>query len=304
MLNVQGQRNLSTKHRVIFGDCRSMKEISDESIHLMVTSPPYYNAPFDYPDLFKDYNAYLDLLREFSSELYRVLAPGRVACFVTDDMLVKGEKFPVVADTTRAMIDAGFRYRDRISWVKPKGYVRISRRSGVLLQHPYPMYYYPDNIQESILVFQKGRFDYSYTKKLPPEIKERSRIDLDKYKGEDWYLTVWNITNVLPLGERLEKGVAAFPEEIPRRLVKLFSYYGETVLDPFLGSGTTTKVAKELGRNSWGYETNSSLKTVISKKLDRAPGRSHIVFSERKGQSSDRHSRRRRVANVSSLTNR
>jgi len=141
------------------------------------------------------------------------------------------------------------------------------------------MYYYPDNIQESILVFQKGRFDYTYTRNLPRETREKSRIDLDKYNDEDWYLTVWNITNVLPLGNRLEKGIAAFPEEIPRRLVKLYSYYGETVLDPFLGSGTTAKVAKDLGRNSWGYEIDPRLKKVISEKLANGPGKGRVVFS-------------------------
>ncbi len=263
---------MPTVHRIVFGDCRSMREIPDESVHLMVTSPPYYNAPFDYPGLFKDYDEYLGLLEEFSRELYRVLAPGRIACFVTDDMLVDGEKFPVVADTTRIMLKAGFRYRDKITWVKPKGYVRISRRSGVVLQHPYPMYYYPDNIQESILVFQKGKFDYSYLKKILPEDLDKSRIELDQYNGQEWYLTVWNITNVLPLGDRIERGVAAFPEEIPRRLIKLYSYAGETVLDPFLGSGTTTKMAMALGRNSWGYEKDMRLKTVIEKKLGTRTG--------------------------------
>src|SRR6266700_5828568 len=165
-----------------------MKEIPDESIHLMVTSPPYYNAPFDYPDMFRDYDDYLGMMKEFCGELYRVLAPGRVACFVTDDMLVKGEKFPVVADTTRAMIGAGFRYRDRISRIKTKGYVRISRRSGVLLQHPYPMYYYPDNIHESILVFQKGRFDYSHLRELDPKSISKSKISIDDYHNQEWYL--------------------------------------------------------------------------------------------------------------------
>lgn len=233
----------------------------------MVTSPPYYNAPFDYPDLFADYDEFLGLMRNFSKDLNRVLAPGRVACFVTDDMLVKGEKYPVVADITRVLMEAGFRYRDRITWVKPKGYVRISRRSGVVLQHPYPMYYYPDNIQESILIFQKGKFDYSYTRSLPRKTLEESKIRVDEYNGQEWYLTVWKITNVLPIGERLEKGVAAFPDEIPRRLIKLFSYAGETVLDPFLGSGTTSKIAKELGRNSWGYELDVELRGIIEKKL-------------------------------------
>ena len=244
-----------------------MDEIPDESVQLMLTSPPYYNAPFDYPDLFADYDEFLGLMRNFSKDLNRVLAPGRVACFVTDDMLVKGEKYPVVADITRVMMEAGFRYRDRITWVKPKGYVRISRRSGVIIQHPYPMYYYPDNIQESILIFQKGKFDYSYARNLPRKTLEKSKISVDEYNGQEWYLTVWKITNVLPFGDRLDKGVAAFPDEIPRRLIKLFSYAGETVLDPFLGSGTTSKIAMELGRNSWGYELDLELRGIIEKKL-------------------------------------
>jgi len=263
-------------HHVVFGDCRTMREIPDGSVHLMVTSPPYYNAPFDYPGLFRDYDEFLGLMREFSKELYRVLAPGRIACFVTDDMLVEGEKFPVVADTTRIMLDAGFRYRDRIVWVKPKGYIRISRRSGVVLQHPYPMYYYPDNIQESILVFQKGKFDYSYAKTLPDDVLEESKINTDEYNAQEWYLTVWNITNVLPFGRRPEKGVAAFPEEIPRRLIRLYSYAGETVLDPFLGSGTTAKVAKELSRGSWGYEVDLELKDVIARRIGEP-----VTFSTR-----------------------
>ncbi len=263
-----GADRMGTVHRVVFGDCRTMKEIPNESIHLTITSPPYYNAPFDYPGLFSDYDEFLEMIRDLCLDLFRVIAPGRIACFVTDDMLVKGEKYPVVADVTRLMLQAGFRYRDRIVWVKPKGYVRISRRSGVVVQHPYPMYYYPDNIQESILIFQKGKFDYSYVRELSSKILEKSRISLHDYNDHEWHLTVWNITNVLPLGPRLEKGVAAFPEEIPKRLIKLFSFHGETVLDPFLGSGTTMKVARELERNSRGYEIDRSLEKIIRQKLE------------------------------------
>jgi site-specific DNA-methyltransferase (adenine-specific) len=289
---------MATVHRIVFGDCRKMTEMPDGSAHLMVTSPPYYNAPFDYPGLFKDYNEYLGLLEEFSRDLYRVLAPGRVACFVTDDMLVDGQKFPVVADTTRIILGAGFRYRDRITWVKPKGYVRISRRSGVVLQHPYPMYFYPDNIQESILVFQKGRFDYSYLKKIPAEKLDQSRIDRDEYNGQGWALTVWNITNVLPLGDRVERGVAAFPEEIPRRLIKLYSFVGETVLDPFLGSGTTTKMAMKLGRNSWGFEKDVKLRSVIEKKLNGVAGGSVQWISRRADAAGGSGRNKRRTVQV------
>lgn len=258
---------MGTWHKIIFGDCRKMNEIPAESIHLMVTSPPYYNAPFDYPDLFKDYNEYKRLIKGLAKELKRVIAPGRIMAFVTDDTLIKGEKYSVVADITKIMVDKGFRYRDRIVWRKPEGYIRISRRSGVVLQHPYPMYFYPDNIQESILIFQKGKFDYDYVKKLPPEIKEKSKIDVKEYQKNKWYLTVWDVTNVLPLKGRLEEGIAAFPEELARRLIKLFTFTGEVVLDPFLGSGTTTKVAKELGRNSYGYEIDLELEDVIRKKI-------------------------------------
>jgi DNA modification methylase len=259
-------RELDTFHKIIFGDCRDMHEIENNSIHLMVTSPPYYNAPFDYPNLFKNYNEFLELIQAVARQLQRIIADGRIACFVTDDMLVKGEKYPVVSDITKIMMGNNFRYRDRIVWVKPKGYTRISRRSGVVLQHPYPMYFYPDNIQESILIFQKARFDYGYLKTLKEEVIQVSMINLAEY-NKDWYLSVWNITNVLPLKGRLEEGIAAFPEEIPRRLTKLFTFAGETVLDPFLGSGTTSKVAKELGRNSIGYEIDLELRPIILRKL-------------------------------------
>lgn len=255
--------------KIIFGSCKDMHEVPDSSIALVVTSPPYYNAPFDYPDLFKSYEEYLDLLRTWARELKRLMMPGRIVAIVTDDMLVDHSKFPVVADTTKIMINSGFKYRDKIVWRKPEGYVRISRRSGVVLQHPYPMYFYPDNLQESILIFQNGDFDYSQLKKMPSEILEKSKINTKQLLSEKWFLTVWDITNVLPIDNRIEKGIAAFPEEIPKRLITLFSFYGETILDPFLGSGTTLKVARDLGRNGIGYEIDLELKDRILEKLGK-----------------------------------
>ena len=123
-----------------------MEEIPDESVHLMVTSPSYFNAPFDYKGVFKSYEQYLGVLRKVAKEIFRVLQNGRVAVLNIDDMLILGEKFPIVADATKIFQEAGFRYRDRIIWKKPEGYLRISRRSGVILQNPYPMYFYPDNL--------------------------------------------------------------------------------------------------------------------------------------------------------------
>jgi len=255
---------IKTYHRLIFGSSEEMRELEDGCIHLVVTSPPYFNAPFDYPDLFQDYDAYLEKMQKIAGEIKRVTARGRIVAIICDDILIDGEKYPVVADLTKIYIDEGFIYRDKITWIKPEGYIRISRRSGVMLQHPYPMYFYPDNIQESILIFQNGRFDY---KSIPQEVREASRIEVEEYQKNKWYLTTWNITNVLPSKNRIENGIAAFPEEIPYRLIKLFSYVGETVLDPFMGSGTTNKVARILRRNSVGYEIDLELCDTVKKKM-------------------------------------
>lgn len=252
-----------THHKLIIGNCMSMQEIEDESVHLMVTSPPYFNAPFDYKGLFKNYDQYLGVLNRVAKEVFRVLKNGRIAVLNIDDMLVDGEKYPIVADATKIFLNAGFRYRDRIIWKKPDGYLRISKRSGVLLQNPYPMYFYPDNLLESIIIFQKGKFNYQ---SIPKDIREASRIDIKEFSEKKWYMTLWEIVNVLP-GSPLEKEIAAFPEELPYRIIKLFSYKGETVLDPFVGSGTTMKVARELGRNSIGIEIKKALIPTIRKKL-------------------------------------
>jgi len=256
--------DMKTSHKLIFGDSEDMKELQDGSVHLVVTSPPYFNAPFDYPGLFESYSAYLNKMRKITRELKRVMAQGRIACIVCDDTLINGEKYPVVADLTKIYTDEGFIYRDKIIWIKPEGYIRISRRSGVVLQHPYPMYFYPDNIQETILIFQNGKFDY---KSIQEDVKEQSKIEIPEYQKGKWYLTTWNITNVLPLKNRLENGIAAFPDEIPYRLIKLFSYIGEVVLDPFMGSGTTNKVASILKRNSVGYEIDLELLEIVKEKM-------------------------------------
>jgi len=252
--------------KIIFGSSENMREVADNSVHLVVTSPPYYNAPFDYPGIFKNYEEYLELLRRVGRELYRVLAPGRYACFVTQDVRIEGRLYPIVSDLIHLMTyEVGFEYQEKIIWRKPEGYIRISRRSGVLVQHPYPMYYYPDNIYEEIVVFKKpGRFEHSA---VSEDVKERSRINISIFQAEKWYLSVWDITNVLP-SEKWSKYTAVFPEEIPERLITLYSYRGETVLDPFLGTGTTCVVAKRLGRNCIGYEIDLEMREAIEERLN------------------------------------
>jgi len=240
-----------------------MSELTNESIHLIVTSPPYYNAPFDYDGLFANYDQYLGVLNHFAKESFRVLQEGRIVALNIDDMLVNGTKYPIVADAIKIFQHAGFRYRDKITWKKPDGYLRISKRSGVILQNPFPMYFYPDNLLESIVILQKGKFDY---RSISNEIRELSKIDKKEFQDNNWHKTIWEMTNVLP-GSVLEKNVAAFPEQLPYRLIKLYSYVGETVLDPFLGSGTTMKVARLLKRNSVGIEIIRDLEKIIRKKI-------------------------------------
>jgi site-specific DNA-methyltransferase (adenine-specific) len=198
-----------------------------------------------------------------AKESFRVLVEGRIFVLNIDDMLVNGDKFPIVADAIKIFQEAGFRYRDRIIWKKPDGYLRISRRSGVILQNPYPMYFYPDNLLESIIIFQKGKFDY---KSISKELREKSKVNIKEIQDKKWYMTLWEMNNVMP-NQVLEKDIAAFPEELPYRAIKLFSYQGETILDPFVGSGTTMKIARNLGRNSIGIEIKKSLIPIIKEKL-------------------------------------
>jgi len=267
---------MATTHKLIIGNCMVMEEILDVTIHLMVTSPPYYNAPFDYKGLYKTYDQYLDVLQCFAKETYRVLQEGRIAVLNIDDMLINGEKFPIVADAIKIFQEAGFRYRDRIIWKKPDGYLRISRRSGVILQNPYPMYFYPDNLLESIIIFQKGKFNY---RSITEEVRESSKINTKEFLDKKWYMTLWEMNNVLP-GSPLEKDIAAFPYELPYRIIKLYSYKGETVLDPFVGSGTTMKAARDLERNSIGIEIKSSLVSIISEKLGFGGGQSDFLSDQ------------------------
>jgi site-specific DNA-methyltransferase (adenine-specific) len=192
------------------------------------------------------------------------LKQGRIAVLNIDDMLVNGEKFPIVANATKIFQNAGFRHRDRIIWEKSDGYLRISRRIGVLLQNPYFMYFYPDNLLESILIFQKGKFDY---RSIPKEIRKALKIDIKEFSDNKWYMTLWEIVNVLP-GSPLEKEIAAFPEELPyNRIIKIVLLCWRYFLDPFVGNGTTMKVARQLGKNSTGIEIKDTSEVIIMESI-------------------------------------
>ncbi|BBG23154.1 Modification methylase MjaI [Sulfuracidifex tepidarius] len=215
---------------------------------------------------------------------------GRAAVFVTADVRIDGVLYPIVADLIKIMQDLGFKYQERIIWKKPEGYIRISRRSGVLIQHPYPLYFYPDNIYEDIVIFKKqGNFT--------PRNKEESKIDITKFQREKWYSNVWEITNVLP-NNKLSKFTAPFPEDLARRIITLYSYVGDVVLGPFTGTGTTLKVAREMGRNAVGYEIDLKLKDVIKARIPVS-----TLFGEEKVEFLEREDAKRLSSNMRAKIN-
>jgi site-specific DNA-methyltransferase (adenine-specific)/site-specific DNA-methyltransferase (cytosine-N4-specific) len=269
--------------KVVFGDSQNMSELPNNSVHLVVTSPPYFNAPYDFPDWYISYDDYLKLLRNVGKEIMRVLKPGRYVCIVAMDVRIDGKLYPIVADLIHMYVyELGFEYQERIIWRKPDAYIRISRRSGVLIQHPYPLYYYPDHIYEEIVVFRKpGEVDRSA---VQSNTREKSKINIDRFQREKWYLDVWDIHNVVPQ-VKWQKYTAVFPEEITERLITLYSYAGETVLDPFLGTGTTCVAARKLDRNCIGYEIDLDLKDVIVERikpvLNTLSGKAELNIIER-----------------------
>lgn len=243
-------QNSDVQLDLFIGDCTDTKSLlNGYSFDLIITSPPYFNAPYDYNDFFSSYNNFLIMIYRFAMIYLQTLKPTGILALNIDDMLIKGVKYPIISDVTKILTNLGYIFLGKVVWKKPEGYIRISRRSGVLIQHPYPMYFYPDNLIENILIFQKD---------LILEPKESKLLNITD---------IWEITNVLPFKNRLELDIAAFPEELPNQLIKLFTKRGGWICDPFLGSGTTMKSAFQLKRNCVGVEIKNSLVDTIHKKV-------------------------------------
>jgi len=245
-------------NRVIEGDCvEIMKNMPDESVDLIVTSPPYYNA-IDYkmhvenPDKNyrsrpkTDYFEYLNFLEKSFRECYRVLKNGKYCSVVVGTVLQDGKHIPLPFDFVKIMQKIGYEFCQDIIWHKCTAGIR---RAGSVIQKPYPGYYYPNIMTEYILIFRK-QGDEIYKNKSKEE-KEKSKIEIDSVFTRDIANNLWNIAPVPP---RIIAHPCPFPEEIPFRLIKLYSYKGDIVLDPFAGAGTTLKVARYLGRNYVGCE--------------------------------------------------
>lgn len=256
---------MKTTHKIIIGDSRWMKEVPDESVHLIITSPPYWQLKdygnekqIGYNDTYEEYINNLNLVW---NECHRVLHQGCRLCINIGDQFARSVYYgrykviPIRTEIIKFCESIGFDYMGAIIWQKV---TTCNTTGGATIMGSYP---YPRNgilklDYEFILIFKK----YGNPPKVSKEIKEKSKLT-----DEEWNLYFtghWNFP-----GEKQDKHLAMFPEELPRRLIKMFSFVGDTVLDPFVGSGTTTLAAKNLNRNSIGYEINEDFLPIIKEKV-------------------------------------
>jgi len=254
-----------TTHRIIIGDSRHMNEIKDGEVHLIVTSPPYPMIEI-WDDLFKSlgcntYDEMHNYLGDVWKECYRVLTDGGIACINIGDATRKVNGtfrlYPNHVRVTEICEKIGFIPLPCILWKKPTTKPNSFLGSGFL-----PPNAYVTLDCEYILIFRKGD-----PRKFKPKDPYRYLSYYTKEERDIWFSQIWDVKGVRQESDEIERRVAAYPEEIVYRLIRMFSIIGDTVLDPFLGTGTTTKVAIQLYRNSVGYEIDENLLELIKKKV-------------------------------------
>ncbi len=258
-------------NEVFLQSCEQMTQLADDSVDLTVTSPPYSNA-IDYETHASDpkanyrprqelnYQAYLEFLDRAFRETLRVTRPGGFCAIVIGTVLEKGNHIPLPFHLVNRMEQLGWEFHQDIIWSKVTGGVK---RAGSVIQHPFPGYFYPNLMLEYILVFRKPSPRRIYQGKSKEE-KERDRFLLDSVFTKDIANNIWHIAPVPP--GQLDHP-CPFPEEIPYRLIRLYSYTGDVVLDPFCGVGTTLKVAQGLNRQWVGYEVLDKYRKLALKRV-------------------------------------
>lgn len=251
--------------KIIIGDSRSMSETRDHSIDLIITSPPYWQIK-DYENVKQigfgqNLHEYLRDLYKVWKECYRVIKLGRRLCINIGDQFARSiiygryKIIPLHSECISQCEQIGFDFMGSIIWQK-KTTMNTTGGASIMGSFPYPPNGMVEIDYEHILIFKKP----GDSVKQDEEIKKKSEITKEEWKeyfSGHWYFG----------GARQIEHQAMFPEELPKRLIKMFSFYGETVLDPFLGSGTTVKVALDLNRNAVGYEINGDYLSIIKNKL-------------------------------------
>ncbi len=233
-----------------------MMEIPSDSVHLMITSPPY-NASKDY-DEDLTLVEYLEFLRLVFSETYRVLVPGGRACINLANL---GRKpyIPLTSHIVLLMQEIGFIMRGEIIW--DKGASSTSSTAwGSWQSASNPIL---RDVHEYILVFSKGDYKRHLTKK--EQATKRNTISRDEFL--EWTKTIWqmNAESARRIGHP-----APFPVELPHRLIQLYSFETDIVLDPFMGSGTTAVAALRSGRKFVGYEIVEEYVALAKKRIAKA----------------------------------
>jgi DNA modification methylase len=279
---------MQTEHKIILANSQQMPELADSSIHLMVTSPPYpmikmWDAQFatinpQIATLWQEleangkeetvtqiYEAMHETLARTWRETYRVLVDGGIACInIGDATRTVNGKFRLFPNHSRIIEHCektGFTTLPYILWKKPTTKPKYKGKGAFLGSGFLPPNAYVTLDCEFILLFRKGKL-----RKFPPNDPRRYESAFTKKQRDEWFTQIWNVTGTRQTESKLERRIAAFPDEIVNRLIKMFSVKGDTVLDPFLGSGTTVKLAMQNERNSIGYETDETLFPLIKKK--------------------------------------
>ena len=246
---------IRTAHKLILGDARDLSFLEDECIHLVVTSPPYWKLKKyeDHPAQLghvEDYENFLSELSEVWKHVFRVLVPGgRMVCVVGDVCLSRRKNngrhtvVPLHADITVACRKIGFDNLNPIIWHKIANASYEVERGSKFLGKPYEPNAIIKNDIEYILMERKPG---GYRK---PTHKQRELSRISKGDFDKWFRQFWNIS-----GASTRKHPAPFPLELAYRLVRMFSFVDDTILDPFAGTGTTMIAAMKAERNSIGME--------------------------------------------------
>lgn len=262
-------------NRIFHDSCERMEALERDSVALTVTSPPYWNAiDYDvhssdksqnyrtrqYDEGYAGYEEYLDWLDGVFDEVLRVTKPGGLCAIVIGTVLFKGTLYPVPFDVVARLTRRGWLFHQDIVWHKCTAGVK---RAGVAIQKPYPGYYYPNIMNEYIMLLRKpGPKIYKEREQVE---KEAAAYPINRLFTMDVANSIWHIAPVPP--DHLDHP-CPFPEEIPYRLISLYSYPGERVLDPFVGSGQTVKVAHALGREYVGYDIIEKYAALARKRLE------------------------------------
>lgn len=262
-----------TKHIVINGDSRQMSELEDESVHLIVTSPPYWQLK-DYGTenqigFHNDYETYINHLNLVWKECFRVLHKGCRLCINIGDQFARSTYYgrykiiPIHTEIIKFYETIGLDFMGQIIWQKVTT-MNTSGGANIMGSYPNPRNGIVKLDFEYILLFKKQ----GNAPKPSREQKENSIMTNEEWNT--YFNGHWNFP-----GAKQDKHLAMFPEELPHRLIKMFSFPGETVLDPFMGSGTTALAARNLNRNSVGYEINQDFIPIIRERIEN-----NDVFTE------------------------